>query len=72
MNVFETVLERRLLKRLAEVHELRNDQLLDGKGITEFHQYRESVGYLRALKDVALIIKEVSDDLNKEERPNAS
>lgn len=68
MNAYESVFEQMLKKRLREINEAKIAELVFGASTTDFSSYRERVGYLRALNDFEIIMKEVSDDLNKEEK----
>jgi hypothetical protein len=50
----------RLRMRLRDSYDQKMEQLLQAK---DFPDYRERVGYLRALKDVTAIMEEVNQEL---------
>ncbi len=63
---------RRLMERVSTALASHVENLTQGKGIDEIAQYREKVGYIRALRDVSDWADEVRADLMRpdDQQPN--
>jgi hypothetical protein len=62
---YESRFAELLMKRIAEVRETMSEQLATGASVNDFADYREKVGYLRALTDLRAWCDEAETDLNK-------
>ena len=72
MDAFQNLFRRNLLVRLNTEIESRVGILTDGKSITDISTYRQHVGYIQALRDVATWSEEVHKELMRpdDEQPN--
>ncbi len=63
---------RHLMERVDKTLASQVENLTQGKGIDEIAQYRERVGYIRALRDVCQWVNEVHADLMRpdDQQPN--